>query len=165
MKELLKQLSEYHLWATRQLTQTILSMPSEKHHGEIKGSFTSLYRIILHMWDAESIWWQRMKMEERVIIPGDTFKGSMEEAIQALMHQSELWRDWTAKASEASLEHVFHYYNNKKELNKVVASQLLLHIFNHGSYHRGQLVNAFRQLDHTKIPQTDFIIWVRTNRK
>lgn len=161
MKELLNQLGEYHVWATKKLSGVILSLPAEMHHQEIKGSFSSLFNLILHTWDAESIWWQRMKMEERVVIPGATFKGSMEEALNSLIHQSELWREWTSKASDLSLEHVFHYYNKKKELNKVLVSQLLVHVFNHGTYHRGQLVNALRQLGITNIPPTDYIVWVK----
>jgi uncharacterized damage-inducible protein DinB len=38
---------------------------------------------------------------------------------------------------------------------------MLLHLFNHGTYHRGQLVNQLRQLGIAKIPPTDFIIWSR----
>jgi len=39
--------------------------------------------------------------------------------------------------------------------------QMILHVFNHGTYHRGQLVNMLRQLGIEKIPQTDFIVWSR----
>ncbi|MGZ3851281.1 MAG: DinB family protein [Flavisolibacter sp.] len=38
---------------------------------------------------------------------------------------------------------------------------MLLHAFNHGTYHRGQLVNMLRQLGVDKIPGTDFIAWSR----
>ena len=41
--------------------------------------------------------------------------------------------------------------------------QLLLHVFNHATYHRGQLVTILRQLDVQNIPQTDFIAWSRLN--
>jgi len=39
--------------------------------------------------------------------------------------------------------------------------KMLLHVFNHGTYHRGQIVNMLRQLGIEKIPQTDFIVWSR----
>jgi uncharacterized damage-inducible protein DinB len=35
-------------------------------------------------------------------------------------------------------------------------------VLNHGTYHRGQLVNMRRQLGIEKIPQTDFIVWSRS---
>ncbi|MBD0288544.1 MAG: DNA polymerase, partial [Flavisolibacter sp.] len=42
--------------------------------------------------------------------------------------------------------------------------QMLLHLFNHGTYHRGQLVNMLRQLEVSPIPQTDFIVWSRRKK-
>jgi uncharacterized damage-inducible protein DinB len=60
-----------------------------------------------------------------------------------------------------ALDHVFQYYNTKRELFKDPTWQMLLQVFNHGSYHRGQLVNMLRQLGVEKIPQTDFIVWGR----
>ena len=44
------------------------------------------------------------------------------------------------------IEHVFQYYNSKKEHFKSPVYQMLMHVFNHGTYHRGQLVNMLRQL-------------------
>jgi uncharacterized damage-inducible protein DinB len=38
---------------------------------------------------------------------------------------------------------------------------MLLHLFNHNTYHRGQLVTMLRQLGMDKIPATDFIVWSR----
>jgi len=42
--------------------------------------------------------------------------------------------------------------------------QILLHIFNHGTYHRGQLVTILQQLNIQNIPQTDFIVWTRKEK-
>ncbi|MGZ3844574.1 MAG: DinB family protein, partial [Flavisolibacter sp.] len=58
-------------------------------------------------------------------------------------------------------QHVFQYQNTKKEQFKQPIYQMLLHAFNHGTYHRGQLVNMLRQLGVDKIPGTDFIAWSR----
>jgi len=38
---------------------------------------------------------------------------------------------------------------------------MLTHVFNHGTYHRGQLITMARQLGVEKLQQTDFIIWSR----
>jgi uncharacterized damage-inducible protein DinB len=77
------------------------------------------------------------------------------------MSQSVQWKDWVNNASDMSLEHVFQYYSTKRELFKDSTWQVVLHVFNHGTYHRGQLVNMLRQLGVEKIPQTDFIVWTR----
>ena len=164
MKELLKQYAAYNTWATQKIVDVILPLPEEKQTVELPSSFNSLQKTILHMWDAESIWWQRMKLQERIIRPGENFTGSTDEAGKGLLSQSKLWEEWVSSASDLSLEHVFQYYNTKRELFKLPVYQMLLHVFNHGTYHRGQLINMLRQIGADKLPQTDFSVWAIKNK-
>ena len=161
MKEQLKQFAAYNVWASQKLMEVILALPEEKQVAEVTSSFNSLYKTVLHMWDAESAWWQRMKMHERLIIPSENFNGKMTDVSNGLLQQSKQWEEWVNNASELSIDHVFQYYNSKKEHFKQPVWQMLLHVFNHGTYHRGQLVTMLRQLGVEKLPQTDFIVWSR----
>lgn len=161
MKELLRQLAACNTWANHRLFELVLTLPEEQQKQELPSSFSSLHLTILHMWDAESIWWQRVKLQEVVIPPSANFSGRTAEAVQGLLHQNKLWEDWLSSATEMGLEHVFSYYNTKRELFKQPIYQVLLQVMNHGSYHRGQVVNMLRQLGMQKIPQTDFITWSR----
>lgn len=161
MKILLQQYATYNIWANKKLMEVILNLPEEKQMAEVPSSFSSLYKTVLHMWDAESIWWQRMKLHERLVIPSENFKGSMKDVVNGLAQQSEQWLDWVSSASDIALDHVFQYQNSKKEQFKQPIYQMLLHVFNHGTYHRGQLINMLRQLGVEKLPQTDFIVWSR----
>ena len=161
MKELLKQFATYNIWANQKLIDVILSLPEEQQTKEIPGSFPSLYATILHIWDAESIWWQRMKLQERTVVPSENFKGKTIDCCNGLMNQSQQWEQWVKNASELSIDHVFAYTTSKGEQFKQPIYQMILHVFNHGTYHRGQLVNMMRQLGVEKIPPTDFIAWSR----
>ncbi|OLY93606.1 Uncharacterized damage-inducible protein DinB (forms a four-helix bundle) [Cnuella takakiae] len=161
MKEMLTQLSAYHLWANQQLLHAILLLPSDQQQAEVGGSFPSLHLTLLHMWDAESIWWQRMRLQERVAFPSQNFDGTTADIITQLLALNKQWHEWVAAQHEHGLEHVFLYQNSKKEKFKQPIYQMLLHLFNHGTYHRGQLVSQMRQLGLNKIPQTDFIVWSR----
>lgn len=164
MKELLKLYAAYNIWATQRIMDSILSLPEEKQLAEVPSSFNSLYKTVLHMLDAESIWWQRMKLQERIIIPSENFKGTMPELANNLSQQSKQWKDWVDSAPESSLDHVFQYYNKKKEHFKLPIYQMLHHVFNHGTYHRGQLINMLRQLGVEKVPQTDFSFWIQSKK-
>ena len=164
MKELLKQYAAYNIWASQRIFEVIIALPEEKQMAEVPSSFDSLYKTVLHMLDAENIWWQRMKMNERITVPSENFTGSMKELSDTLLQQSRMWEEWVGNASDLSLEHVFQYYNNKKEHFKMPVYQMLHHVFNHGTYHRGQLINMLRQLDEKKVPQTDFSLWTRSKK-
>ena len=163
MKEALLPFSQYHLWANQLLLDVITALPEEKQQAEVPSSFKSLYKTVLHLWDAESIWWQRMKLQERINRPSEQKTYTMNEVSEGLLQQNRQWNTWIAKAQEHMLEHEFIYQNSKKETFKQPVYQVLLHLFNHGTYHRGQLVNMLRQLGEEKIPPTDFIVWFRNH--
>jgi uncharacterized damage-inducible protein DinB len=164
MKELILQLSGYHTWANQQLIDIILQLPGEKQTQTVASSFDSLLKTVIHLWDAESIWWQRLKLSERILIPSETFNGNFNEAANQLLQQNRQWTQWISNAQEHMFQHEFIYLNLKKEQFKQPVYQVLLHVFNHGTYHRGQLVTMLRQLGIEKIPQTDYIAWSRKNR-
>jgi len=161
MKELLQQYAVYNVWANQQMIEAILRLPGEQQTKQIASSFPSLHQTILHLWDAESMWWQRVKLQEVVTRPSENFRGNTRDAAAGLQHQDRLWENWVNNSTEAGLQHVFAYQNSKKEHFKQPMYQTLLHIFNHSSYHRGQIVTLFHQLGVAKIPNTDFIGWSR----
>jgi uncharacterized damage-inducible protein DinB len=164
MKELLIQLAGYHYWANQQLTDVIQQLPEEKKSQMVPSSFNSLLKTALHMWDAESIWWQRIKLSERILVPSENFTGTFQEVANQLLLQNKQWIEWISNAQEHMFQHEFIYLNSKKEQFKQPVYQVLVHIFNHGTYHRGQLVTMLRELGVEKIPQTDYIVWTRKVR-
>ncbi|HEX6193906.1 MAG TPA: DinB family protein [Chitinophagaceae bacterium] len=164
MKELLKQLAAYNIWANQKIFEVILALPAEKQTASLQSSFKSLHLTILHMWDAESVWWQRMKLHERFVMPSENFNGTTEDVINGLMSQNRLWSAWVENTSDHVLDHVCQYKNNRKEQVKMPLYQMLTHVLNHGTYHRGQLITMLRQLEIDKLPQTDFSVWVRNKK-
>ena len=161
MKQILEQYAAYNVWANQKLIDTIQGLPAEISTTPFLSSFATIHATLLHVWDAESIWWQRMKLQEVVTAPSSTFKGTTLDVCTALLHQDKLWETWIRNASPAAIDHVFMYKNSRQEQFKQPIYQMLLHVFNHATYHRGQLVNMLRQAGVEKIPQTDFIIWSR----
>jgi uncharacterized damage-inducible protein DinB len=161
MKEVLLQYATYNAWANRKLCDIILTLTEEQHTQHVESSFAGLRLTLLHMWDAENIWWQRLKLIENVIWPSSTTDHSTHEVINNLLQQDDQWLEWIKNASPAAVEHVFQYQNTKKELFKQPVYQMLMHVFNHATYHRGQIVTILRQLQVSKIPATDFIEWSR----
>lgn len=164
MKEILMQLAAYNIWANQCLLLTLEGLTEEEQTRKLASSYSSLFETVLHLWDAESVWWQRLKLQERIFIPSESFKGSLKEAASALLHQNQQWQEWIGTTQEHALQHVFSYQNSKKEQFKQPVFQMLIHVFNHGSYHRGQLVSLLRQVGVNKIPPTDFIVWSRKKK-
>ena len=161
MKKLFEHYAAYNLLANQRVTEVINNLPDEKIHAEITSSFSSLYKTLLHLWDVECIWWQRMKLSEQQVWPGKTFTGSVMELSNNLIAQSKQWKEWVDMATEAALQHEFIYKNSKKDQFKQPVYEMLLHLFNHQTYHRGQLITMLRQSGETNIPNTDLISFLR----
>ena len=164
MKELLQQYAAYNIWANKILFERISKLNEEQLHTEIASSFPSIYKTVVHMWQAEDIWWQRLKLVENTSALSETFTGNFEEAVTGLSRQSQQWAAWVDAANENQITHVFAFVRNKEQL-KMKVNDMLLHLFNHATFHRGQLVTLLRQLGETdKIPSTDFSTFSRTKK-
>ena len=155
MKELLQQYAAYNIWASKLLTDRIGKLSEDEINIEIISSFPSLYKTLQHMWLAEEVWWKRLKLTENIVLESAEFTGSFNEMTNALAKQSLQFKDWIDNATESQLVHVFAFVRNKEQI-KMPVYQMLHHVFNHATYHRGQLVTMLNQLGADKIPSTDF---------
>lgn len=151
----------YNLWANNRLVEVINNLTDEQVDRDITSSYPGIRKTVLHLWDVENIWWQRMKLVEVQVWQSDNFSGSLMELNNNLLAQSKHWKEWIDIATEAALEHEFIYKNSKKDQFKQPVHEMLLHLFNHQSYHRGQLVTMLRQVDVKIIPNTDLISFLR----
>lgn len=161
MKKTFEQYAAYNLWANQRITETITNLTDDKINKEIESSFNSIFKTLQHLWDVEYIWWQRMKLAEHYEWPGKTFNGSVLELSNNLVAQSRQWKEWVDIATEAALQHEFIYRNSKKDQFKQPVHEVLLHLFNHQTFHRGQLITMLRQAGVTAVPNTDLISYLR----
>lgn len=163
MKQLLQQYAAYNLWANKRIVETAGQLSEEQINKEIVSSFPSIYKTVLHLMEVENIWWQRLQLVEQTTPPG-WFKGNFTELSKKLVELSQQWERWVQNANDANINHVFAWYNFKKEYNKEPVYKMLMHLFNHQTMHRGQVIMMLRQLGVEKIPSTDFLIFSRNKK-
>jgi uncharacterized damage-inducible protein DinB len=160
VKELLVQYARYNQWAHKRLLDLIRGLTEDQQHEIIPSSFNSLYKTVFHIWGAESLWLARLS-RETVTISGDAFSNSMEDLSNALEQVDQQWVNWFAAKEDGQLTEKIHYTNLAGQAFYQPYDLLLTHIFNHNTYHNGQLVTMLRSLGVDKIPSTDFITWTR----
>jgi uncharacterized damage-inducible protein DinB len=103
-----------------------------------------------------------MEGHQQMVIPSKQFNPNMKEAMNGLLQQAGEWQRFVQHATEEQLQREFYYKNLKGEPFRSAVWQVVHHLFNHGTYHRGQLVTMMRELGATTVPATDFIHWYRT---
>ncbi len=162
MKELLTQYAQYNIWANKLMSEALLSIDQTLIDEELVSSFPTLRMTMYHCWSAEHIWLQRMAAVENPEWLQDKYKGSFEEACRLWSNTSErllqLVTDLPDDAACTKTARFFDYSGNE---HNMPLYEILQHVFNHNSYHRGQLVTMLRQVGLTTIPRTDFIAFAR----
>lgn len=160
MKELLQQYASYNAWANQQLIASIGNLPEAAVEQELVSSFPSIRKTLQHIWFAEDIWLQRIRLAEQPESMANNFEGPYNELAKKIIDQSNAIAAWVNQATEPQLQHVFAYLKNKEQFKQPVW-QVLMHVFNHGTYHRGQLITMLRQLNAPSVPNTDFLTYAR----
>ena len=162
MKQLLTSFTQYEYWANERLLPVIVSLTEEQQQQTIVSSFPSLHKTLLHIWDANTIWWQRLHKAEEIIVPSLTFHPSMKDIEKGLLLDNQKWIDWITNATEEELEEILPYKSMRGDAFAQPVKEIVLHINNHGTYHRGQLITMLRQLGLEKLPQLDYILFSRS---
>ena len=158
VKELLNKYARFNQWAHKRLLDLIVALPAEQHHTIIPSSFDSLYKTVFHVWGAESLWLGRLN-QAPITITGNPFNESMQSLSAALESVDQLFVEWVESKDDDQLVQKLHYHN-KAGLPFTQSYDILLHhIFNHSTYHNGQLVTMLRTLGIQTIPATDFVAW------
>jgi uncharacterized damage-inducible protein DinB len=70
------------------------------------------------------------------------------------------WEAWAESLTDADLEREVGYKYLDGQTGSTPAKQVILHLVNHATLHRGQVVGMLRQVD-VKPPVTDFIAYLR----
>jgi uncharacterized damage-inducible protein DinB len=94
-------------------------------------------------------------------VPSLTFHPVMKDIEKGLLLDNRQWIDWISAATDDDLNEVLHYKTMRGDLFSQPVKEIVLHINNHGTYHRGQLVTMLRQLGVEKLPQLDYILFSR----
>jgi uncharacterized damage-inducible protein DinB len=158
MRELILDYARYNTWANKKILDTISQLTHEQHHAMIVSSFTSLYETVYHILASEDVWLQRVDKRAYTELP-DNFEGSMKSVLEALNLRDQQWESWLELRKEEDLSEMLSYVNMKGIPFRLRLDKILLHVFNHSTYHRGQLVTMLRQHGVTQIPVTDFTFW------
>lgn len=143
------------------MIEALLKLDDEKLDQELVSSFPTIRKTVYHLWSAEFIWFQRLQLTENPVRIGDVFKGTFSEACNDWQKVSAAIIQFIEKEhNDRLMGHVIEFYREKKVYKNKV-SDILLHSFNHATYHRGQLVTMLRQLGVAKIPGMDLVTFAK----
>lgn len=148
----------YTIWADRQVLRALSAVPEEDLVRETGSSHGSVLGTLAHVLGSEQVWLSRFLGVPLRRVPG--IEDFPNLAILSASYE-DFWPQlefFLASLGENQLDEEFTWTNSRGETHTAPYRQVLLHVVNHSSYHRGQIAGQLRQLGH-RPPATDLVYW------
>lgn len=157
----------YHTWANNRIFEHLKELPGEIYNQQIKSVFSSLQEVLTHMYQADGMWLS--------VMSGDDFSQTMKifkqqkekSAGQPLDQMNRLYKEMNQSYEAFLHEHddldkPMKIQHPKYGELKTPVTEMVKHIVNHGTYHRGNITAMLRQQGHAGVP-TDYIFYLYEN--
>jgi uncharacterized damage-inducible protein DinB len=154
----LQLLYEYNRWANARVLDTVSKLTAEQFTKDMGNSFPSVRDTLTHIMSAEWIWLRRWKgtSPKAMLNPIDYPSLDLLRAKWAEIEREQM--EFVHSVTDEALETVVAYVNTKGEHWEYPLWQMMQHLVNHSSYHRGQVTTLLRQLG-AKPASTDFLLF------
>jgi uncharacterized damage-inducible protein DinB len=154
---------EYNRWANAQVLDAVSSLTAEQLKMDLSSSHRSIHGTLTHILAAEWRWLTACKgAYPTALFEPDDFGLDSLRARWAEVDQ-ELGR-FISELAEDTLSTLVSYTNLKGEQWLYPLNQILQHVVNHSTYHRGQVIAMLRQLGAEPV-DTDFLVFIDTKPK
>lgn len=151
----------YNHWANTQMLNAVSALTAEQFIKDLATGHRSVHGTLTHILAGEWIYLVRCK--------GISPRASPDPAdFPSLTSLSEKWaeverdqREFMNELTDESLATVITYTNTKGEQWTYPLWQIMQHVVNHSTYHRGQVSTMLRQLGEDAVA-TDFLVYIDT---
>jgi uncharacterized damage-inducible protein DinB len=157
----LRLLIDYNYWARDRMIAAVTPLSTEQYTRDLGSSFKSVRDTLVHTYSAEWVWYSRWQGTSPTSpIPFDKFP-DLAALQSAWLDLEARVRSFFEQAGEAGIARAMDYKLLNGQPGRTVLWQMLQHVVNHGSYHRGQVTTMLRQLGAQPPKSVDLITFYR----
>ena len=158
----LRTLLDYHYWARDRLLDALEPLTAEQFNRDLGSRFKSIRETVVHTYAAEWAWHSRWQGESPTAL-------MTSEPFPDIAAIRRVWSDHEKKMrafleglGEDGVARVVEYKLLSGQPGSSPLWQMLQHVVNHASYHRGQVTTMLRQLGEKPAKSMDMIAYYRT---
>ncbi|ASB59860.1 damage-inducible protein DinB [Bacillus sp. A053] len=164
MSDFALKLYQYNIWANQQIFNRLKELPKEVYHQDIQSVFPSISHVLSHVYLCDLGWievFSGKTMSDALTLAEQlkeqTAAKEMEEMEDLFLKLSERYTLFLQQKEQ--LNQPLQIQNPSGGIMKTTVSELIPHVVNHGTYHRGNITAMLRQAGYASAP-TDYGLYL-----
>lgn len=150
---------DYSAWANGQLVAAAGALTEEELARDFGTADKSVLGTLVHVYGADRLWLSRLKREPaHAFLTDADYRVSVLQTDWPALYQR--WKEWAAGLSDADARAELDYTDLRGNPYRQAVGQLVMHVVNHGTHHRGQVSGFLRAMGHTP-PKLDLVFYYR----
>jgi len=147
----------YNRWANARAFEGTAALTAEELSRSVGGSFTSVLGTLMHLVGAEWVWLERWHGRSPRALPSDfTSVQDLRGRLTAVEEgQTAILSGLTPERLAAKIT----YVNFAGQTFVYALGEAMVHLVNHGTYHRGQVATLLRQLGKKPL-SSDYLLYL-----
>jgi uncharacterized damage-inducible protein DinB len=150
---------DYTAWASQRLLDTVANLSAEDLARDFRTSDKTVIDTLAHVFAADRVWLGRIQGS-----PPASFISAEDRQLSALQKEwpalQGRWKQWATPLTDQDVQAKIAYRDLKGNSWEQPLWQILLHVVNHGTHHRGQVSGFLRAMGHNP-PPLDLIAFYR----
>lgn len=162
-----KNMYEYHVWANKVLLERIKELPSNVLYEEVNSSYPTIAQTFSHIYVVDVLWLQVLKgidmkeaLEASIALLERTNSYSVNEFVNSFKELAIQYEDWIS--NQKDLEQKINLNNPWSGARETAYSEILFHVANHGTYHRGNITTMLRQQGYASTMNDFALYWYQS---
>jgi uncharacterized damage-inducible protein DinB len=156
----MRELFAFNAWANHRILGAAETLTTEQFRKELGSSFSSVRDTLVHVWAVEWVWFERLQGRSPAGFPDAKDFPDLASSRARWAEVEKNWLEYVSRLDETELAEEVDYKTMSFGPSRSPRWQILQHVVNHGSYHRGQVTTMLRQLG-AKSAGTDLISFYR----
>ena len=151
-------LARYNLWSTHKLNQVLKNVSNDDFNADCGLYFKSIAGTLNHLLVGEHyLWFPRFLAKPSPLLKLNTIvENDHAKLISQLEDKAYNWLDFLKDFDEEKLNSDLRYKTSTGKDMKLPYAATLLHVFNHGTHHRGQITAALTSMGYL-CPEIDLV--------
>jgi uncharacterized damage-inducible protein DinB len=141
-----KALFQYNVWATQRTLEACATLTTEQFTRDLESSFRSVRDTLVHIMGVEAVWLERWKVGGI----GSPTKGSDFPDLESVKTKwAKIEADllsYVKGLTDEDVKRIIPHKNFAGQEFRMPLWQMMQHLLNHGTYHRGQITTLVRQV-------------------